>query len=236
MQKRTFHYFPPVIPAGQLAESRSKTSSLLQTEPGVRIRLDERQAAANMPARAIVWVTRTDAEAPLSQWFEALIGPQDTVYICEPRGIGSSRWTTRNPPNYVERAHYLLGETVASGRVWDIAASSRYVWERHERKVPVYLAGEGAAAALAIYAALHNLDIAGLILKDVPASHRDPGAPALLNVLRVCDLPQALGMIAPRPVTLAGEPSSLSETVASIYRAAGAADRFQLQPISVQPK
>jgi hypothetical protein len=33
----------------------------------------------------------------------------------------------------------------------------------------------------------------------------DEGRPALLNVLRVCDIAEAIGLLAPRPVTVIGE-------------------------------
>jgi hypothetical protein len=54
----------------------------------------------------------------------------------------------------------------------------------------------------------------------------DPSAPALLGVLRVLDIPQAIGMLAPRPVTLLGSTGGCSRTAADIYRRAGVADRF----------
>jgi hypothetical protein len=93
--------------------------------------------------------------------------------------------------------------------------------------VPVILAGEGHAAVVAIYAALLEPDISELILRDVPTSHMAPNAPALLNVLRVCDIPEALGMVAPRPVTVLETGRSWTRKTAEIYKAAGAADKLR---------
>jgi hypothetical protein len=77
--------------------------------------------------------------------------------------------------------------------VWDVIAAARYV-RASERtvKLPIHIAGSGPAGILAAYAAL--LD------DQVAASHMDPAAPQLLNVLRVCDIPDVLRMLAPRPV------------------------------------
>jgi hypothetical protein len=97
---------------------------------------------------------------------------------------------------------------------------------KYENEAEVYLAGEGSAAVLEAYAALLEPDISGLVLARPPASHMDNAAPALLGVLRALDIPQAIGMLAPRPVALVDATTDLSRTAADIYRAAGAADRL----------
>jgi hypothetical protein len=47
-----------------------------------------------------------------------------------------------------------------------------------------------------------------------------------LNVLRVCDIPEVLGMLAPRPVVVYAAPSPSLDKTAAIYQAAGAAGKF----------
>jgi hypothetical protein len=54
----------------------------------------------------------------------------------------------------------------------------------------------------------------------------DDSAPTLLNVLRVCDIAEAAGMLAPRELTIADVPSDWSRQVAAIFRSAGAPDKF----------
>ena len=179
--------------------------------------------------RLLLLVAGSDANAAPPAWLDGFVKENDALYVCEPRGIGSTQWTRKNPPNYVERSHYLLGRTVDSGRVWDIAAVVRYLRTRHRDQTPVHLVGEHTAAALAIYAALLEPDIAGLILFQPPVTHMDESAPALLNVLRVCDIPEALGMLAPRPVTLVGNQSDWTEKTTAIYRAAGASHNLVLK-------
>jgi hypothetical protein len=50
----------------------------------------------------------------------------------------------------------------------------------------------------------------------------------LLNVLRVCDVPEVLGMLAPRPLTIQGSPAPALKKVAEIYLSADAANRLSL--------
>jgi hypothetical protein len=150
----------------------------------------------------------------------------DEMYVCEPRGVGDTRWTQKDPPNYVARSHVLLGRTVDTGRVWDVIAAARYLRAEHDGKVPVYVVGEGAAGVLAAYAALWEAEIDGVILSKLPLSHMQQGAPQLLNVLRVCDVPDVLGMLAPRLLSVYGTAREQLEKVAAIYAAAGSSAKF----------
>jgi hypothetical protein len=228
LRTQTFHHFPERIPAAR--PMGSSTSGLqLMTESGIEVRVNVHRKGneAQAPSRVLLWITGTDASTPPPAWLDKFVTDGDALFACEPRGIGSSAWTTKDPPNYVERCHFLLGRTVDSGRVWDIAAVARHLRERFETRVPVILAGEGHSAVLAIYAALLEPVISELILRDVPTSHMAPNAPALLNVLRVCDIPEALGMVAPRPVTVLETGRSWTRKTAEIYKAAGAADKLR---------
>ncbi len=49
----------------------------------------------------------------------------------------------------------------------------------------------------------------------------DPTAPVLLNVLRVCDIPEVLGMLAPRPLTIIGSRGMNMTKASAAYAAAG---------------
>ena len=79
--------------------------------------------------------------------------------------------------------------------------------------------GEGGSGVLAAYAALWEPDITGVILNKPPLSHMSSEAPQLLNVLRVCDIPDVLGMLAPRALTVDDIRSELLRKVAEIYAA-----------------
>ena len=53
-------------------------------------------------------------------------------------------------------------------------------------------------------------------------------APQFLNVLRVCDIPDAAALLAPRPLTIvAGDASPFAQTTKT-YAAAGAETKLQI--------
>jgi Prolyl oligopeptidase family len=159
---------------------------------------------------------------------------------------GSNAWTRKSPPNYVERAHALLGLTVDEGRVWDIVAIARQLSEEPKEKTKLFLGknldhpereqgykgkteckilGQKQGGILAAYAALVEPSISEIVILDPPASHRD--GPIFLNVMRVLDIPEALGLLAPRPLTLINAKDKAFDRTAEIYKLAGAADKFQ---------
>jgi dienelactone hydrolase len=227
LRRMSFHHFPDRVPSAQAVETNSAGSIRLETEPPISVSLRPLQAAGDHPGR--IWVVAANESVGEWTWLKKISGEQDGIYICEPRGIGDSRWTRKNPPNYVERAHYLLGRTVDSGRVWDLAAAVRFVKSLYQDHTPVYLAGEGAWGVLSAYAALLEPDVSGVVMFHPPASHMEDSAPALLNVLRVCDIPEVVGMLSPRPVTVIGASGSWNQTPAQIYSSAGAAEKFSVR-------
>jgi hypothetical protein len=255
LRRVTFRYFPDRIPAARLLEQVDRTphapreavrqaehedvrhaerdeydaeSTRLESEAGIEVGL--RRAAVFKPThvRRIVLAVRNAGETPaIPDWLHRLHEAGDEVYLCDPRGVGHTRWTRKNPPNYVERAHALLGRTVDTGRVWDIAAAARYLRAACHDQTPVIAAGEGPAGVLAAYAALWEPEIAGVILSRPPRSHSEDVAPPLLNVLRVCDIPDVLGMLSPRPLRIETASVRDWDKVAAIYAAAGQADKLK---------
>ncbi|HEY7315191.1 MAG TPA: prolyl oligopeptidase family serine peptidase [Gemmataceae bacterium] len=153
-----------------------------------------------------------------------ILGGNDLPLYLYPRGIVDSEWTRKSPPNYVERAHALLGRTVDEGRVWDIIAAIKYL--QKEKKSVVRVGGTGQAGVLAAYAALFEPSIKEVVIVDPPTSHRD--GPIFLNAQRVLDVPEALGLLAPKvKLTLVNAKDKAFDRTAEIYRLAGAADRLQ---------
>jgi dienelactone hydrolase len=228
LHRVSFHGLPPRVEAAQLIEQVGTDSERLKSETGIEVG-NERVVTGKSRRevkRILLVVQNPGSSPPVTAWLRGIQEVGDELCLCTPRGVGRTRWTRNDPPNYVERSHALLGRTVDSGRVWDVAAVARYLHARHSGKVPVYVLGEGPSGVLAAYAALWEPEIAGVILNKPPLSHMEPDAPAILNLLRVCDIPEVLGMLAPRPLTIYAPPAPALDRAAAIYQAAGAAGNF----------
>jgi len=223
----TFHHFPAQIPAARPTQTNSAGLVWLETEPGVSIPLRQAQPLGTGGRR--LWLIASAEDGRQLDWWKQFADPTDGVFVCEPRGVGETRWSRKNPPNYVERAHYLLGRTVDSGRVWDLVAAALYLREMPPGHQSVVLAGEGAAGVLSAYAALLEPGVTEVFLFHPPASHMEGSAPALLNVLRVCDIPEVVGMLAPRAASIVSDSSAWRNITQKIYSAAGAPEKLSLR-------
>jgi len=225
LRRLTFRTFPERIPPAQLRGQDRSDGPQLETEPGIRIRL--LQVTNTVPTggsnRILLAIQGSGETNRTIELLRQLSRPGDALYLVEPRGIGPTKWTTKNPPNYVERSYVLLGQTADTGRVLDVVATARAIRERRDAERQLVLMGEGAAGVLAAYAALWEPGIDAVILKNPLPTHMDPAAPQFLNVLRVCDVPEILGLLAPRPLTILGDVGPPWSRTAAIYAAAGAA-------------
>ncbi len=176
-------------------------------------------AAPDKPKRIVVVVRYGTATEPASsEWLRRLVQPDDLVIDLWPRGTGKRCWTEKNPPNYVRRSHALLGTTVDVERVGDVLSVARQLGHRY--RAPVVVAGSSTAGLTAACAAALDQRIAGAWLHQIPASFMDPAAPPMLNILRVCDVPQILGMIGSRPLVLQGVAPEVRRQVEAIRHAA----------------
>lgn len=231
LRRVAFRPFPQRIPPAKVLEQVESGAARLESEPGMEVRLRRaHESNLSMDAKRILLVVRNrDSSEGVPDWAGDLRKAGDEVYVCTPRGIGATEWTRKNPPNYVERSHVLLGRTVDTGRVWDIIAAARYLRGKYGEDVPIQVLGEGPGGVLAAYAALWEPDISGVMVNEPPLSHMDDEAPQFLNVLRVCDIPDALGMLAPRELAVYGLSDDTLSKVAQIYDAAGASTRLVTQ-------
>lgn len=220
LRRVAFRTLPEQVPPGMMeAVQESPVAGRLATEDGIFVRL-ERIPRPVDAKRIVLFVQNSGKLDPVPAWVEQFRQPDDVLYRCEPRGIGDTRWTNKNPPNYVARSHVLLGRTVDTGRVHDVIATANYLRKTH-KKVPIVVAGEGPGGIIAACAALWEPEIAGVVAHHPQATHMDPAAPQFLNILRVADVPETLGLLAPRPLTLVSEDDRFQKT-AAIYKAAGA--------------
>jgi hypothetical protein len=118
-----------------------------------------------------------------------------------PRGIGPTRWAVDGSPGdiHVRRRFALLGQTLDGQRVWDVRRALAVLRDLPDLQgTPRWLQGKTDMAGIVLYAALFEPDVARLELWHPPASHRS--GPTFLNVSRLLDMPQAVGLAFPRPV------------------------------------
>ncbi|MCE9528213.1 MAG: prolyl oligopeptidase family serine peptidase, partial [Planctomycetales bacterium] len=205
----SFRYFPASIPAAKKLKDIDTDTDRLTSEEHIQFELHYpagRETTKLNASKGILLVVLGEADAGKSpDWLKELDAKDKTIVLCEPRGIGSTRWTRKNGPNYVERSHALLGRTVDTGRVWDIIAAAKYLRTQEasgDSKPSIHVAGKGPSGILAAYADVLDESIGSVTLLAPPKSHMDKDAPQFLSILRTCDISSALSLIAPRPVIL----------------------------------
>jgi dienelactone hydrolase len=208
VRRVSFGYFPETIPAAKRLDKQTlpggESLERLQSEEHIEFRLRyPNLRTGDGPQSVFLALLNEDEAGTTPDWVKEHGISHRTVVLCEPRGIGATRWTRKNGPNYVERSHALLGRTVDAARVWDTIAAAKYL-TGHDAKTPVYVGGKGAAGVLAGYAAALDDKIAGATVITPQKSHMHSDAPQFLNVLRICDVPITFGFIAPRPLRLVG--------------------------------
>ena len=119
-----------------------------------------------------------------------------------PRGVGPTRWAEAGSKEetHIRRRFPLIGQTLEGQQAWDVrraaqaVRAARPVGDLKEPKLT--LQGRGAAAGLALVAALDAPGVAALDLWNPPPSFR--AGPALLNVLRHTDAPEVVALAAAR--------------------------------------
>jgi dienelactone hydrolase len=223
LREKVFRHFPEKLPAATRLAMRDD----YETEPGIVCTLQ--RLGSHEGQKGFTYLVLNPDEKPdeAGKLWQARC-PEDRLEVFFPRGSGPRAWTRKNPPNTVERSLVLLGQTVDSGRVRDIVA----LINSHRVAGRVKLVGTGPAGILAAYAALFVPEasrwLSEILIADPPTTHRD--GPHFLNVLRVLDIPEALGLLAPDiQLTLIGPSAKAAafDRTAAIYAAAGAKDRFR---------
>jgi hypothetical protein len=173
-------------------------------------------------------IVLNEGESPgaIPEWARSLVG-EDAVVVLAPRGVGPTAWDRKSPPNYVARSLALLGRTVDQGRVYDASAVVRWLADIPAPRRTWRIIGSRQAGIIAAYAALFEPAVAEVVVVDPLASHRD--GPIFLNVLRVLDVPGALGLLAPRPLTLVGSKGEAWSLTKALYERAGAATKLDFK-------
>jgi len=210
----------PIRPAAPLVDR----PGFVQTEEGIAIPLTLAAQDPDAPSGTVaLWVNLEDQSWTPSEEDRRRVAAA-RHWVVQPRGIGPTRWTRSNPPNTIERALLLLGRTADLERVYDIAACVDYLKqadaaaENHEPVV--ILAGcPGNASLLATHAVLVGARVDRLTLNRPTPTHDDPNAPQLLNVLRVADVPDLIGLLVDRPLDLIDPDPTIAQAVARARQA-----------------
>jgi dienelactone hydrolase len=223
LREKVFRALPEKVDTAKPSAKQGE----VETEPGILC--ETVPLKGKRPAEiSTVFVVLNPSEATedVRMVWEKRFPDDDEILGFYPRGGGSRRWATKNPPNTVERSFALLGQTLDSGRVRDVIAQ---IYPFRMRTTPYRLVGRGPAGIIAAYAALYApVEVHEVVILDPPTSHRD--GPHFLNVMRVLDVPEALGLLAPDvKLTLVGKTAKdkAFDRTAAIYKAAGAADNFK---------
>jgi hypothetical protein len=147
------------------------------------------------------------------------------ILVLQPRAVDYPGVTNYKMSN-IRMTSALIGSTVESMQLWDLMRSVDYLVEGEGLKLDsISVYGRKQMGALGLYAAAFDPRITRVILDDPPASHWQ--APPLLNILRITDLPEAAGLVAPREiVSLTPVPEAYAYT-ASIYALYGKKDQIR---------
>lgn len=167
-----------------------------QSEPGVRVRAQlftPRSGASNAPV--LIYVKRAADSFYAADMDEVLpLMGRYTVLMLNPRFTEQAL----RPAEYtdVERTAVWAGRTIAAMQTWDVLRAVQWAATEEKLGSPVTVYGKGDMAAVAVYAALFDDRVRQVIMNEPPASHWH--GPALLNVLRITDIAEVAGALAPR--------------------------------------
>jgi dienelactone hydrolase len=151
-----------------------------------------------------------------------------------PRGVGPTAWAKPGSPEdiHIRRRFALIGQTLDGQRVWDIRrAVAALAILPDLREKPLMIQGHGEAGILGLYAALFEPAVTEIDLWYPPTSHRE--GPTFLHVARILDIPQAIALAGPRPVSVhirAASEKTAWEWPERLARATGH-QRFQIIPV-----
>lgn len=235
LKEKVFRWFPsdPVpfetkvlrTNAGYMNKYADYKEITFQSEAGVRIRaqlLKPKQGGSAAPL--LIYAKRAGDSVYFMDTDELLpVFGHYTVLILNARFTEQSVSAVEYAD--IERTAAWVGRTIAGMQLWDILRAVQWAVADEKLGPPsISFYGKGEMAALGLYAALLDERIKRLVVNDLPASHWQK--PALMNVLRVTDIPEVLAMIAPRKVTSVTRLPKAFDYSRRIYRLERATDQL----------
>jgi dienelactone hydrolase len=160
-----------------------------------------------------------------------------TVAILEPTGgdalpaqlsqDGATGRQWQHP--HLHRLAAVVGHTLCSMRILDALGAVEQV-SRLEAVDPkqIYVWGSGALAVPALYAAIVDARVAGVVLLDPPDRHapEDAAETGLLHILVHGDIPQAAGLLYPRKCSIVRPKPGRWSWPRDLYRTLGQPESF----------
>ena len=228
LREKVFRALPEKVPAAQPDDTTFNVA--WEAETGVTFTLLGTPAGKPDAAYTTFAIAgAADASPTEAKYWQNKLDDYTELIVVSPRGGKPFAWTRKNPPNTVERSLALIGQTVDSGRVRDVAGVIAALVRDRRKGKDRRLVGRGPAGVIAAYATLFSPGaVDAIVVADPPTSHRD--GPHFLNIMRVLDIPDALGLLAPDvTLTLVGKNAKdkAFDRTAAVYKAAGAADKFK---------
>jgi cephalosporin-C deacetylase-like acetyl esterase len=235
LKAKVFRWFPQEeIPfetqfsrstGGWAAHYADYKEAVFFSEAGVPIRAQLLQPKARSPETPLlIYVKRPGDSIYFLDYDELLpVLGRYAVLIVNPRmteALGSAAAFTD-----IERTAAWLGRTVAAMQVWDILRAVEWTFKEEQLSpASVAIYGKGEMGILALYAGLFDARIDQAILNDPPPSHWH--GPALLNILRITDIPEAAGAFAPRRLILVKDIPPAFDYTRQIYQLHGRPDHL----------
>ena len=204
-------------------------SGFLPTESGLGVswRIVNRTSSADR--HWLVLLDMADSTGSLPDW--ALpVAEKETAVMLTVRGAGAHICDKQGNriEHHLERALLLSGQSLDLGRVYDVIAAAR-AYRKKEPDAVVSIIGRGRMGIIGAYAAVLAPEIDQVTVIDPPVSHMADGAPQFPGILRVLDIPEALGLLAPRPLRLITETPDRFEPTVEIYSRAGASQALRIK-------
>lgn len=163
--------------------------------------------------------------------------PWVMAYVA-PRGIGLTAWDqSEKKQTQHRRRFYLLGQTLEGMQAWDVRRAMQMIREETSLKeVPLWIQSQRNMAAISVYAALFEPPVKRLDLHSLPVSHQT--GPAILNVRKFMDLPQALALAASQSQVIVydAEPDAWKYVSDTAQNLNWNAKQFQLRSTMTVPK
>ncbi|MGI6544469.1 MAG: alpha/beta hydrolase [Limnochordia bacterium] len=234
LRKYSFATFPQPLPDPQPRRVREYLYPTLtidftyKPEPGWQLtgRLTYPGAEVQPRPAVIELLNPTDTRSDICKSTSMLKGalPNWIHGSLSPRGTGDTAWSPHQQWN-LRRSAALVGRTLASLRVLDTLQGLQAIRQLGGVDTSqLYLAARGEMAIVALYAALLDGNLSGVLLKDLPATLDQPGdmdgtgmAPEIINALRFADLPHAAGLLWPAKLVFIGRTPASYQWAMDLY-------------------